>query len=335
MLFLDLPPEIVDVNVHPNKTDVRFADNRLVYGTVYHVVSSVLDGNSRALEYVAPESASPAPPPTSSPMTYEEAKKELRFEVPVYTGKLGLGAASPASPPPLEVHSSAAYGISQAAQTPSGPDYFEENKQYLLGQEAAKKAQRVEVASLEYKGELFRTYLFYECGDDAYIVDQHAAHERLIYDRLREKMSRREVVAQPMLVPFLLPLNGSEFAFLETQFPLLEEMGFEIGDFGGNTVKVSAVPSDLMGMDLSSFFREVLESLESLRAIRLSDLLKDKLASAACKAAVKGGERLTEEEVRALLERMDGDMGLKCPHGRPVAVHLSKSEMEKLFKRIV
>ena len=112
-------------------------------------------------------------------------------------------------------------------------------------------------------------------------------------------------------------------------------LGFEIDEFGGTSVKVSAVPADLQGIDLTAFFGEVLSCMESLRAIKLPDLLKDKLASAACKAAVKGGESLTESEVSALIEKMDGDMGLKCPHGRPVAVKMQRTEIEKLFKRIV
>lgn len=100
-------------------------------------------------------------------------------------------------------------------------------------------------------------------------------------------------------------------------------------------MRVSAVPAELMGIDLDGFFRDVLSSMESLRAIRLTDLLRDKLATAACKAAVKGGESLTEQEVRTLIERMNGDMAMKCPHGRPAVVVMKKSEIEKLFKRIV
>ena len=95
------------------------------------------------------------------------------------------------------------------------------------------------------------------------------------------------------------------------------------------------MPLDLFGMDIEAFFREVLSSMESLRAIRLSEIARDKLATMACKAAVKGGERLTEEEAKRLLSDMDGDMGLKCPHGRPAVVRMKKSDFEKLFKRIV
>ncbi len=340
VLFLDVPPEIVDVNVHPNKADVRFADNQVIYGSVYSIVSSVLDGNSRALEYLVklPESPaaeavpSPKAPPATDPapardaqMTYAEAKRELQFAIPVHAGKTSRPARGyDETPAALSVH----------APAPAKEDAFEENKKLLLERDAARQT-RVETASLVYKGELFRTYLFYECGDDAYIVDQHAAHERILYDKLRESMQTRGVLSQSMLVPYVLTVNAQEFAFLSKNLGLLTEMGFDVCEFGDNAFKVSAVPADLMGMDLPSFFAEILSGLESLRAIKLADIVKDKLASAACKAAVKGGEQLSEQEVLSLLARMNGDMGLKCPHGRPVAVHVKRSEMEKLFKRIV
>ncbi len=345
VLFLEVPPEIVDVNVHPNKADVRFADNQVIYGTVYSVVSAVLDGNSRALEYLAADSAPKAAAaaetgvsPMAEPlpaaqkgqtMSLEEAKKELQFEIPPLASKANIPRRFyDEEPATMSVHAPA-----HEQEKPQEDDAFEENKRLL--QEREKKAQRVDPATLVYKGELFRTYLIYERGEEAYFVDQHAAHERLIYDKLRAAMEARAVIPQPMLAPYVFNLNAQEFAFLQKNFGILREIGFEIEEFGSGTVKVSAVPSDLIHIDLAAFFGEILSGLEGLRAIKLADLLKDKLASAACKAAVKGGERLTDGEVRSLLERMDGDMGLKCPHGRPVAVLVKKSEIEKLFKRIV
>ena len=269
VLFLDVPPEIVDVNVNPNKADVRFADNQIIYGCVYSVVSAVLDGNSRALEYLVNQ-----PKPAAA-----EVQEEIKpAPAPVFT------AMPKPSVPPQQ----------QQQQTMS-----------------------------------------YEAGDCAYLIDQHAAHERILYDRLREKWENRSVVSQPMLAPFLLTVNGQEFAFLERNFPVLRELGFEIDAFGDDAVKVSAVPVELMGIDLNKFFGEVLASMETLRAIKLADILKDKLATAACKAAVKGGELLSEQEARSLIRETGGDLGLKCPHGRPAVVKVRKSELEKLFKRIV
>lgn len=400
VLFLEVPPEVVDVNVHPNKADVRFADNRIVYGTVYSVISAVLDGSSAALEYISPAISStvgkskgavsplpeaperapapvaqPAPanavseasapfkappkpaeaplsapaaaPQTAAPsaqvgspaaksaprMSVKEEKKELSFEIPKLHGRERVRALEEEKPNAFEVRSPLA--SSRPAPQEEQEDAFEENKKYLLERDERAKQQKIDPATLIFRGVLFETYLIFERGDEAYFIDQHAAHERLIYEKLKNKCEARTPLSQPMLMPYILTVNAQEFSFLTSQFEALRALGFDIDEFGGTSVKVSAVPLDLFGMDIEAFFREVLSSMESLRAIRLSDIARDKLATMACKAAVKGGERLTEEEARRLLSDMDGDMGLKCPHGRPAVVRMKKSDFEKLFKRIV
>ena len=348
VLFLDVPPEAVDVNVHPNKADVRFADNQIIYGSVYSVVSAVLDGNSRALEYLAVPPKAPEkqvqeretekPVPIvlqngargTAGMSYAEAKRELAFDVTIPKGNEPRFLEEDVR---MEVRQPVASSAA-VSETPA-EDAFEENRRLLAAQAAKARQEHIDPSELVYKGELFRTYLIYEAGDSAYFIDQHAAHERILFDRLQASWEARAVSSQPMLIPFVLSLNGQEFAFLERNFSVLRAIGFEIEEFGDTSVRVSAVPADLMGMDLNAFFGDVLSSMESLRAIRLSEILKDKLATAACKAAVKGGERLTEDEVRALVEQMGGDVGMKCPHGRPAVVKMKKSEFEKLFKRIV
>ena len=343
VLFLDVPAEIVDVNVHPTKADVRFADNQIIYGCVYSVVSAVPDGNSKALEYLVPVKNSavqeeiPIPRaevgsalPDSKPipaMTYEAAKKELSFDVSPVGGR---------TPAPRLFVENEPFTMKVSAPMPDKIecDAFEENRAFLLEKEK-KQQEKIDPATLVYKGELFKTYLIYEIGDDAYFIDQHAAHERLIYNRLVDRVSSRDVLSQPMLMPFVLSVNSEEYAFIMKQLPLLKELGFEAEEFGGTSIKISAVPLDLQRIDLDAFFGEILGSMESYSGIKLADLLKDKLASAACKAAVKGGENLTADEAKSLIAQMDGDMGLRCPHGRPVAVKMKKSELEKLFKRIV
>ncbi len=401
VLFLEVPPEVVDVNVHPNKADVRFADNRIVYGTVYSVISAVLDGSSAALEYISPaisstvgknkgavsplpeaperapapvaqpapskpvspeahafqavpdSAAAPSPAPafkappaqsvlpaeasqTAKPaprMSVEEAKKELAFEIPKLHGRERVRALEEEKPNTFEVRSPLA--SSRPAPQEEQEDAFEENKKYLLERDERAKQQKIDPSTLIFRGVLFETYLIFERGDEAYFIDQHAAHERLIYEKLKNKCEARTPLSQPMLMPYILNVNAQEFSFLTSQFEALRALGFDIDEFGGTSVKVSAVPLDLFGMDIEAFFREVLSSMESLRAIRLSEIARDKLATMACKAAVKGGERLTEEEAKRLLSDMDGDMGLKCPHGRPAVVRMKKSDFEKLFKRIV
>lgn len=342
VLFLDLPPEIVDVNVHPNKADVRFADNQIIYASVYSVVSAVLDGNSRALEYLVKtettsevcadnkekttvrENSSLYPASDASPqMSYAEAKKQLSFD---------LSPSKNAFTPRFLVPEEPELKVCQPSAEEKAEDVFAENQRFL--REKALQ-ERIEPNNLVYKGELFQTYLIYETGDVVYLIDQHAAHERLIYNRLKQKLETRTVTAQPMLVPYVLNVNAQEFAFLSKQLPYLAEMGFEAEEFGDNSIRVSAVPAELKDMALDAFFNEILSSMDTLRAVKLAEILKDKLATAACKAAVKGGERLTDAEARALIEEADGDMGLRCPHGRPVAVKVKRAELEKLFKRIV
>lgn len=339
VLFLDLPPEIVDVNVHPNKADVRFADNQIIYGSVYSVVSAVLDGNSRALEYLVREekgteeksvpaaetAASVERPiaPAVKPMSYEEAKKQVAFDLTPVKNQSAPQFLAPEDSPVWKV---------RQPDREEKEDVFAENQRFLREKSVQEK---IEPDTLAYNGELFRTYLIYETGDNVYLIDQHAAHERLIYNRLKKSVEERAVVSQPMLAPYVITLNAQEFAFLIKQLPVLQEMGFDAEDFGGTSIRISAVPAELKDISLGKFFGEILGSMETLRAVKLTDILKDKLASAACKAAVKGGECLTEREARALIEEAEGDMGLRCPHGRPAAVKIKRAELEKLFKRIV
>ncbi len=424
VLYIDVPTEIVDVNVHPNKADVRFADNKIIYGCIYSVISSVLDGQTKALEYIVSKPSTmvyadeiPAPAPqeekekkvkgkapyismfdlskaseelpedilkassTESPtISYEDARREMEISAPGFTAiKQGMelpfevkeektekipgfipfdeiGEYNPSNKkrkksskneenyfeknfpdlfvPGARLSQSEALALLRKAENKTVTDPFEENKRYLEELERKRQQNRIDIASSTYAGKLFNTYLMYECKDDVYIIDQHAAHERLIFNRFKEKMQNREVVQQPMLVPFEMGLNIFEFEFLQEHLTEIDEIGFDTRLEDGKLL-VYAVPLDLQNMDLVSFFNEILGDIGGYKAIRLTDLLKDKLASAACKAAVKGGMDLTREEIDALFALMDGDMGLKCPHGRPVVVKMSRTEIEKMFKRIV
>lgn len=364
VLHIDIPSEIVDVNVHPNKADVRFADNQVVYGCVYSVISSVLDGNLHAESYVVSGESAPTaernsqnsqtsiPAPT---FTYQQAREEIeRIKAKASSKNTEVGEL-----PFEEVRNTPSQDLSKKSKQPTQAysdlffqenvmkvnspqkeqkeDFFEENKKFLLEQEAKKSARqlKIDLECCEYKGSLFNTFLIYECGDNAYLIDQHAAHERLIYDRLKDKMENRKVLQQPMLFPYTLKVSSVESLFLEDCLPVLREIGFEMSEKGLGEFTVTAVPLDLQDIALEKFFGEVLHDISGLKAIKLSELLKDKLAMTACKAAVKGGMRLSDEEVKRLLEDMDGDITLKCPHGRPAVVTLSKYEIEKMFKRIV
>lgn len=434
VLYIDVPTEIVDVNVHPNKADVRFANNQVIYGSIHTVISAILDGQAKALEYVVnrpsegvyvdeqPETTVKSQPVDEkpkmqekpaytsmfdssikkdeltkqgktayglTPISYEEAQREIEACSPVFTARkqgielpFEVKREAPREPikgfTPIDeigeyipeastdkknsrkskktvedlhkkfpdlyfnrnvLRVDAPTDYSMPAEEPvhmPAPevDLFAENKRFLEELEKKNRQNRIDVSSCVYAGKLFNTYLMYECKDDIYIIDQHAAHERLIFNRLKEQMQNRSVVQQPMLVPYELPLNAFECEFISEHLTEISEMGFDVSLYNGK-LSVMAIPLDLQHIDLGKFFNEILGDIGGYRAIRLADILKDKLASAACKAAVKGGMDLTREEIDALFALMDGDMGLKCPHGRPVVVKMSRTEIEKMFKRIV
>jgi DNA mismatch repair protein MutL len=138
-----------------------------------------------------------------------------------------------------------------------------------------------------------------------------------------------------MLVPYELTVNAFEGTFIRERMQDILDMGFDIVEEAENSFKVTSVPSDLMDIDIVKFFNTVLADISGYRSIKLEELLKDKLASEACKAAVKGGQELSTEEIDTLFAMMEGNMGLKCPHGRPVVVKMERKQLEKMFKRIV
>ena len=355
VLYIDIPPEAVDVNVHPNKSDVRFENNQVVYGCIYSVISSVLDGNASALEFVVgakdapaePEAAprtasleniavpkreetavdaSVAMPEGGSGYMKETPRRQDAFFVPPRASEMKGGAV-------FEFHDSAS--AADVEKERERQAVFEENKRYLEALENKTRQQKLIFENAVYRGCLFNTYLIYEEGDNAYIIDQHAAHERLIFDRLCAEAEKRKVVQQPLLVPYVLNVNREEFAFLAENAENIRRIGFEMEEFGQSSFKISAVPLDLQDIDLCSFFEELLSEVGSLRGIRLTEVLRDRIAMTACKHAVKGGMLLTDSEKEKLFEMLHGDMGLKCPHGRPIAVKMTKYEIEKMFKRIV
>lgn len=405
VLFLDVPAEMVDVNVHPNKADVRFTDGRAVYGAVYSVISGILDGTARAADFVVdyariPEIRSSMPVQTSIDEGATQGAE-------VGSGKGGFegGKAVQAQPKAPDLYggdlskekpessdgqqADGGYlsyeevlshgGVqekSSGAKAEPVPDYsayenyaepkFEDREKtypvyaYYSGlkeknvlgvssptlgisdslvpssrQKKAEEQEKFVCRDFTYKGNLFNTYLLYEIGGEVYIIDQHAAHERLIYDRFRKQVEERKVARQGMLVPYIISLTPEENSFMEENLMLIREMGFDIEPFGINAYRVCEVPADLKNLDFAAFFNELLSDVSGLKSIKMADVLKDKIAMAACKHAVKGGMELTRQEADGLLAEMHGDMGLKCPHGRPVAVKLTKYQIEKMFKRIV
>lgn len=373
VLNIEVPSHIVDVNVHPNKADVRFVDNKFIFSAVYSVISSVLDGTSRAADFVIdekrlPEIRSGMAEKENSAKVYADFPEKAENEVLSYLKKYeksevekDIEASGIKTEPvnreinvttvkksyfdPAEDLPLSSFMPKSDSQKMSvtddimPPDIISNLAAYTVDNSVFEKSrgeqQKIDLKSFKFKGSLFDTYLIYEGGDCVYLIDQHAAHERLIYDSLHEKLAKREIARQTLLVPYIFSTNTFETRFLESKSPVLRAMGFGISPFGLDSFRIDEVPVDLQDINIKEFFDDVLADIDGLKDIKLEEILKDKIAMTACKHAVKGGMRLTDGEVDALFKMVDGNMGLKCPHGRPVCVTLSKKDIEKMFKRIV
>ncbi len=379
VLELTIPAEAVDVNVHPNKTDVRFSNNQVVYGTVYSVVSKVLDGSNEALDIVMENPAAPVSPIFESvAKTDNSDDKNVKNEefssdfvdeknTEIKTNYKKEKRARPLSNQFWEYSAINDSGVStcDSAAEQKIISVFNENKKYL--EELEKKAGKekpAEVFEFEkteektselpkskadafteqgdmgidydfiYVGQALKTYLIFEKNGDVYFIDQHAAHERILFDSIYEKALSKNSATQPLLIPYILNLNSVEDAYFQTRTEYLKELGFAIEEFGGNSYKVTEVPLDLAEMNLDEFFSDVLND-NGLKQEKVPEVIREKLCQRACKAAIKAGFSLSDGEIKALIKKMNGDMGLKCPHGRPVAVRITGTEIEKWFKRIV
>ena len=191
----------------------------------------------------------------------------------------------------------------------------------------------------EYRliGQVFDTYWLVQFQDNLYIIDQHAAHERVLYERTLKEMKNREFTSQYLSPPIILTLSMQEAELLKTHKERFERIGFEIDPFGGEEYAIRAVPANLFSIAKKELFMEMLDNLaDGLSTNMTPDIIDEKVASMSCKAAVKGNNRLSAQEVDALIgELLELENPYHCPHGRPTIIAMSKKELEKKFKRIV
>ena len=345
VLNLDMAPKFVDVNVHPNKMDVRLLNSHSVFSLIYGVLTNILDGTASATKFVAesvrmPEVRSTASNQESEARAWQSAFTNTNSQLELPKKEEGEKKSKYYDPFEQELFVDAypktekehiVYVSNDAIPTGFGIDpridEAYERRKY--------EQQMIEYESVKYKGNLFNTYLMYEVRDTVYIIDQHAAHERLIYDRLREKIANRKIERQILLEPYLFAGNAQETEFIESNLRLIRSFGFDLKPFGTSAYRVDAVPVDLQHINVEEFFNELLADFKNLSEIKLEDILKDRIALMACKHAVKGGMELTQAEIDKLFEMLNGNLGLKCPHGRPICLALEKKDLEKMFKRIV
>ena len=374
VLHMTLPADEIDVNVHPNKLDVRFANNSLVYSLFFEGVgralstmdyvasaedtniekaidavqtASILDtlktidsSNDVTVEkqtFIMPEQPKPAEKidragvnlnPFSrdvKSMTKEE-KDEYRDTI------LDATLRTSSSDKVKDGFGLGSKLLERLAETKEEDRY--NSSGYFITKDPVQTDLGIQSA-VKKIGKIFNTYLIVEVDDDVFFIDQHAAHERVLYEKFKAQYDNKNIAVQPLLFPYVLSLNPLESNIIEENLETMQELGFDISEFGNNTYKVSAVPAIVSEMNFDTFFSEFLSDTKNTLK-KSSDLIKEYLMQHSCKSAIKGGNDLTESEINQLFNQMGKEkIALFCPHGRPIAIRISKSEVEKWFKRIV
>lgn len=406
ILMLEMPAELVDVNVHPAKTEVRFAQENDVFNAVYYAVKQTLASpgsgersfvfdkaarparesfaavdsatgndiskndsiieentvkkeNFTGLSAVIPGQSEPgvlqkrprAPQPAAQPgpakpagwgaplreslalhstsaekprPSFRPAGQESQLDITLT--EEAAAAALPDTPPAPQRPAAPAAPPEPEAGDPAEDAAFVQPEQTVLpGADAP--------AKLEYVGEAFRTYIIAQRGDELCLIDKHAAHERQLYEKLAA--SYGDVPCQLLLSPLVITLSAEEKQAVMDNLLLLEHAGIEVGDFGGSTVLLRAVPCDVEQDDLEDMLVEIASKLARGSRDALSEKTEWVLHSIACRAAVKAGDHASPQELMALAEKiLAGEVPPFCPHGRPCVLKLTRKELEKQFGRI-
>lgn len=370
VLHITIPPESVDVNVHPTKMEVRFANQNMIFKQIAEHISDFL-AQQEMIPDVSPteekrSKKTAEAPKIEAPEPFERERKLFWEESGYGSGQKGGSmfqdgffvdnrttqtvkspyTSAGALPPPNLVRPAAAPGnkiigrepapepvsgsIIKAkdqiiVEKPEQLNFFDEK---ILTKEARQEYQII--------GQVFDTYWIIEYRDKMLLIDQHAAHEKVKYEQILKKVQENAIFTQTLTPPVVINVTPKEAGLIQEYGKYFEELGFAIEDFGMNAYAVRGVPLDLFSYPARELFEEILTQMSETPVKGVPAIIREKIASMACKAAVKGNHALSREEADALIEQLLAlDNPYNCPHGRPTIIAMSKYEIEKKFKRIV
>lgn len=325
----------LDVNVHPTKMELRFDNNNEIYvelcDTIYAILShkemipEVPVDSTPAPKKIVHEYKEPIPEPFEKRRINEVRAAESRsvYGQSVTSAVKDYSATEPAAKAP---ETSTAY---EPAQVVTGTQQTLGDYDKVFLTESSKK-------QFSIIGQLFKTYWLIEFEDKLYIIDQHAAHEKVLYEKTMARLANKDFTSQRISPPIVMTLDARECEMLEKYRPQIEQFGYEVEHFGGKEYMISAIPDNLFNIDMKDLFIEMLDDFSNATGRQTPDIITEKVASMSCKAAVKGNDKLTLPEINKLIdELLSLDNPYNCPHGRPTIISMSKYEIEKKFKRIV
>lgn len=325
----------LDVNVHPTKMELRFDNNNEIYvelcDTIYAILSrkemipEVPVDSTPAPKKIVHEYKEPIPEPFEKRRINEVRAAESKsvYGQSVTSAVKDYSAIETAAKTP---ETSTAY---KPAQVVTGTQQTLGDYDKVFLTESAKK-------QFSIIGQLFKTYWLIEFEDKLYIIDQHAAHEKVLYEKTMARLANKDFTSQRISPPIVMTLDAKESEMLEKYRPQIEQFGYEVEHFGGKEYMISAIPDNLFNIDMKDLFIEMLDDFSNATGRQTPDIITEKVASMSCKAAVKDNDKLTLPEINKLIdELLSLDNPYNCPHGRPTIISMSKYEIEKKFKRIV
>ena len=350
VLYLELGLGSVDVNVHPAKTEVKFSFEKKVFDLVHYAVKLSLEGEDRTAQVeLSPSTRKVIEPKADfyrsmSAQQFRQANYSLEKPAPAPSGTPQRSAASPSGHTPMVLRSPAPVwqtsldlsdvekrppvdkiSADLTEKSPASPPEIVENP-----------VQTVENPSLPpYRilGEAMKTYILVDLGEELMLIDKHAAHERMNFDRLRSL--DRQIMAQSLLTPVTIRPDAGDAELLEENGELLAELGFEIEPFGQTEYIIRSVPADILSSDAQSAVEEILEKLRRGKAPDRSSVRDEILHTVACKAAIKAGWDTSEAERERIVRAVLSGRVKYCPHGRPVSSIWTRKDLDRQFKRIL
>ncbi len=340
-LHFTIDQDLIDVNVHPTKMELRFSNGEEVYRVVLEELLKALTHRefipdvelSEKKEAYKPQVAAHIPEPFE--IKRREAQSGVQNKEQSSTGNSDSSFLLK-NQTPKAVKETTDYGAAKPAQDTGvkvEPVSVIRAEQTTLFSE--KLLDEKSVVKHKIIGQVFDTYWIVEFEDKMYLIDQHAAHEKVLYERIMAKYKENKADSQNLMPPVVITLSATDMGTLNENLTYFNELGYEIEAFGGRDYAIKAVPMELFGLNERDVFMEILDEL-SAGNNRTITSITDRMATIACKAAVKGNNRLSESEAKELInELLTLDNPYNCPHGRPTIISMSRYELEKKFKRIV